>query len=273
MISNRKTGLLIAAIVALVFGALTVFSGGRALFGGADARAAVGDAVPFVLWFNFLAGFAYVVAGIGLLLRHRPALWLSLGIGGHGVGLPGLRVHVLQGGAEMRTVGAMILRIAVWAAISVVAIRNLGEIVEIQAIDALPSNRSSKEPPGPLIHVPGGATPRSSLWNLSQTLRHKGDALELPSAVALASHRTVRKPGPEICPMAFGLYPWRTRRAKVFHASLSVWLAIWVLAAWATKSDASAAEATRACTLSDRLVRMIGTRAPKASPAESAPAR
>jgi hypothetical protein len=129
MISNRKTGLLIAAIVALVFGALTVFSGGRALFGGADARAAVGDAVPFVLWFNFLAGFAYVVAGIGLLLRHRPALWLSLGIlVATGLVFLAFGVHVLQGGAhEMRTVGAMILRIAVWAAISVVAIRNLGK--------------------------------------------------------------------------------------------------------------------------------------------------
>ena len=129
MISNRKTGLLIAAIVVLVFGALTVFSGGRALFGGADARAAVGDAVPFVLWFNFLAGFAYVVAGIGLLLRHRPALWLSLGIlVATGLVFLAFGVHVLQGGAhEMRTVGAMILRIAVWAAISVVAIRNLGK--------------------------------------------------------------------------------------------------------------------------------------------------
>ena len=100
MISNRKTGLLIAAIVALVFGALTVFSGGRALFGGADARAAVGDAVPFVLWFNFLAGFAYVVAGIGLLLRHRPALWLSLGIlVATGLVFLAFGVHVLQGGA------------------------------------------------------------------------------------------------------------------------------------------------------------------------------
>ena len=129
MISNRKTGLLIAAIVALVFGALTVFSGGRALFGGADARAAVGDAVPFVLWFNFLAGFAYVVAGIGLLLRHPPAAWLSLGIlVATGLVFLAFGVHVLRGGAyEIRTVGAMILRIAFWAAISVVAIRNLGK--------------------------------------------------------------------------------------------------------------------------------------------------
>lgn len=117
----------IAAGVAVVFGALTIFSGGRALFGGAEAQAAVGNAVGYVLWFNFLAGFAYVVAGVGLYLRHKPALWLSIGIFAS-TALVGLIFgnHVLQGGAyEMRTVGAMILRAVVWAMISVVAWRNL----------------------------------------------------------------------------------------------------------------------------------------------------
>ena len=36
------------------------------LFGGEAARAAAGQFMPFVLWFNFIAGFAYVVAGVGL---------------------------------------------------------------------------------------------------------------------------------------------------------------------------------------------------------------
>jgi hypothetical protein len=67
-----------AAGLAIVFGALTVFAGGGALFGGDEARAAVGNAVPFVLWFNFAAGFAYILAGVGLALRRRWALWLSL---------------------------------------------------------------------------------------------------------------------------------------------------------------------------------------------------
>jgi hypothetical protein len=92
----------IAAVVAVAFGALTILSGGTALFGGPEARAAVGDAVPFVLWFNFLAGFAYVAAGIGL--------WL----------------HVAAGGAfEPRTVGAMMLRSLVWLAIAILAWRAL----------------------------------------------------------------------------------------------------------------------------------------------------
>ena len=64
---KRPTWAAVTALVALAFGALTVFSGGRVLFGPEAARAAAGNYVPFVLWFNFLAGFAYVVAGAGVL--------------------------------------------------------------------------------------------------------------------------------------------------------------------------------------------------------------
>lgn len=129
MALTRKNSLMIAAIVAVLFGALTILSGGRALFGAPEARAAVGNAVPFVLWFNFLAGFAYVLAGIGLFLRHRPALWVSLAIlTGTVVVSVFLGIHILQGGAyEMRTVGAMVLRAGVWAVISAVALRHLGK--------------------------------------------------------------------------------------------------------------------------------------------------
>ena len=118
----------IAAVVAIAFGVLSVFSGGRALFGGEAARAAIGDAVPFVLWFNFLAGFAYIVAGIGLFLRHQPAVWVSVGIlVSTALVMLVFGVHVMQGGAyEMRTAGAMILRTGVWAVISVIAVRGIG---------------------------------------------------------------------------------------------------------------------------------------------------
>ena len=128
MSTNRKTSLLIAAGVAIVFGLLTVLSGGRALFGSVEARAAVGNAVPFVLWFNFLAGFAYVLAGIGLFLQHSPAVWVSIGIlVSTFLVMLAFGLHTAQGGAyEMRTVGAMILRTGVWAAISVVAWKHIG---------------------------------------------------------------------------------------------------------------------------------------------------
>lgn len=128
--NSASKALKIAAVVAIVFGALTVVSGGNALFGSEEARAAVGNAVPFVLWFNFLAGFAYILAGIGLFLRHQPAVWLSIGIAA-ATALASLAfgVHVLQGGLyEMRTVGAMALRTGVWVVISIVAWRHIWRI-------------------------------------------------------------------------------------------------------------------------------------------------
>ena len=51
------------AVFAIIFGLVTLKAGGSTLFGGAAARAAAGHYVPFVLWFNSLAGFAYVLAG------------------------------------------------------------------------------------------------------------------------------------------------------------------------------------------------------------------
>ena len=110
-----------AAIFAFLFGLLTILSGGRALFGGADMGAVVG----FVLVFNFVAGFAYVAAGIGLWRGAPWAAWLSVVIL-----LATLLVFAAFGGHalsgkpyEARTVAAMSLRSAVWAVISVLAVR------------------------------------------------------------------------------------------------------------------------------------------------------
>lgn len=122
----------IAAFVAVAFGALTIVSGGTALFGGPAARAAVGDAVPFVLWFNFLAGFAYIAAGIGLW-PHRPwaaRLALLIALATLAV-FAAFGLHVATGGAfEPRTVGAMTLRSFVWLAIAGLAIKQKKQIWE-----------------------------------------------------------------------------------------------------------------------------------------------
>jgi hypothetical protein len=124
---KTRISLKIAAIVALAFGVLTILSGGTALFGGPEARAAVGDAVPFVLWFNFLAGFAYSVAGIGLWLHHPWAARLALLIAlATVVVFAAFGLHIAAGGAyEPRTVGAMTLRCVVWLAIAGLATRLL----------------------------------------------------------------------------------------------------------------------------------------------------
>lgn len=109
-----------AAVVAVVFGLLSIVSGSRALFGGAD----MGDVVPFVLWFNFLAGFAYLLAGIGLWRGDGWGAQLSLVIAlATAVLFVAFLWHIWRGGAwEMRTMGAMVLRTAVWAIIATLAI-------------------------------------------------------------------------------------------------------------------------------------------------------
>lgn len=124
---NKRWQIRFVAVVVILFGCLTVFAGGRALFGGAEARAAVGNAVPFVLWFNFLAGFAYVTAGIGLILERRWAIRLSVVIfAATALVLIAFGLHVLLGGSyEMRTVWAMSLRTLVWAVVAAVAMRGI----------------------------------------------------------------------------------------------------------------------------------------------------
>lgn len=122
----QKLGILkVLALIAMVFGAMTIFSGGRALFGDEQARAAVGNAVPFVLWFNFLAGFAYVATGVGLWKHCHWAKPASIAIAACtaliGVALV---VAVIQGSAyEMRTAVAMVLRLSFWIVIALI-VRN-----------------------------------------------------------------------------------------------------------------------------------------------------
>lgn len=122
---RRNRGLDVAAIVAVAFGLVTIWEGGSVLFGPEEARRAVGAYVPFVLWFNFLAGFAYVAAGAGLWARRRWAAALSFAIAaGTLATYAAFGIHVALGGAfEMRTVAAMALRSALWLAISLLAWR------------------------------------------------------------------------------------------------------------------------------------------------------
>lgn len=113
----------VLAVIGVAFGALTVFSGGRALFGSTEAQAAVGNAVPFVLWFNFVAGFGYVIAGGGLWFGCRWAVWAATALAVvTALVAIAFGVHVLNGAAyEPRTVGALVLRLAFWSAVSVLA--------------------------------------------------------------------------------------------------------------------------------------------------------
>ena len=109
-----------AAVVAVLFGVLTVFSGGRTLFGGEAARLAAGAIVPFVLWFNFGAGFAYAACGLGLWGRRRWSVPLAVVIAvATAIVFAAFGIHAWTGGAyEARTVGAMTLRALLWTGIA-----------------------------------------------------------------------------------------------------------------------------------------------------------
>ncbi len=108
------------AVLAVLFGLLTVVSGGRTLFGGEAARLAAGAIVPFVLWFNFGAGFVYVACGLGLWGRRRWSVPLAVFIAvATGLVFAAFGVHAWNGGAyEARTVGAMALRTLLWTGIA-----------------------------------------------------------------------------------------------------------------------------------------------------------
>ncbi|MCP4183961.1 MAG: hypothetical protein GY761_11695 [Hyphomicrobiales bacterium] len=114
--------MLVASIIAILFGALTVFSGGSVIFLSEAAQAA-GNYVPFVVWFNFLAGFAYMISGIGLYKWRQWGVNLSMVIAVLTLLVfAGLGFHILSGGAyEMRTVIAMTFRLSMWTGIAVLA--------------------------------------------------------------------------------------------------------------------------------------------------------
>ncbi len=66
--SIRPRWATLAAWSATLFGVATILVGGQTLI--ADPAVA-GDIVPFVLWFNFVAGFVYVAAAVALLMVSR----------------------------------------------------------------------------------------------------------------------------------------------------------------------------------------------------------
>ncbi|MES0883168.1 hypothetical protein [Roseibium sp. SCP14] len=127
-ISGRQTDpLRFAAGFAIVFGILTILSGGIALFSNQGTRELFGNVVQFVLWFNFLSGFAYVVTGWGLWKKRAWAVQASVLIFALILGVfTYFGLHILNGAAfEARTVAAMTFRAACWLIISLTAIRSI----------------------------------------------------------------------------------------------------------------------------------------------------
>lgn len=117
---SNEMGLRVLGVVAVAFGVVTLREGGAVLFGAEAARTAAGHYVPFVVWTNFLSGFAYVAAGLGLWFRQS---W-SPGLAGAvfvvaTLTLAALAVHIASGEPfERRTLVAMSLRTIIWGFIA-----------------------------------------------------------------------------------------------------------------------------------------------------------
>ena len=117
----------IFSLIAIVFGLLTLNEGGTVIFDIGSARQTAGNFVPYVVWFNFLSGFFYIAAGIGLWLQKRWAVTLSIALViSISITYIVFGIHVLNGGPyEMRTVYAMALRTLVWGVISMVSYKQI----------------------------------------------------------------------------------------------------------------------------------------------------
>ncbi len=119
-----------ASIFAVVFGLLTIVSGGSVLL-NAQAQKLAGNYVTVVVVFNFLAGFAYVIAGAGLWTLQRWSIWLALLIAiATLIVLAIFGLYILNGGRyEMRTVIALLFRSGIWFVIFAIAYKNLNPIL------------------------------------------------------------------------------------------------------------------------------------------------
>ena len=110
--------------IAFAFGALTIKSGGSVIFIDGPSRLAAGNYINFVVWFNFIAGFFYIVAGFGFLLNKKWTAKLTATIAVSTLVIfSAFAVHILMDGSyEMRTVIAMTLRSTIWIVFAIAAL-------------------------------------------------------------------------------------------------------------------------------------------------------
>ena len=127
MKSDRSIGIWIITGIAVVFGILTIKSGGSVLFVDGSSREAAGNYVPFVVWFNFLAGFVYLIAGGGLWLQKNWAVWVSIFIAVATLTVFAiLGIYIVNGELyEVRTIAAMSIRTLLWALIAMFAYQKI----------------------------------------------------------------------------------------------------------------------------------------------------
>ena len=123
--NKRPMWINIVSAITILFGLVTIKEGGTVLF-TEEGRIAAGHFVPFVLWFNFIAGFAYIMAGIALFRLKICTKRLSALIAvATTLVFILFGIHIFNGGEyEIRTVIAMTIRSTLWISIAVTLFRS-----------------------------------------------------------------------------------------------------------------------------------------------------
>jgi len=121
-IKSHPASIWIIITIAVLFGLMTIKSGGSVLFINGEARQAAGNYVDFVLWFNFVAGFFYMATGVAIYLDKSWALLAATSLATLTILIfCAFGFHILNGGEyEVRTLHAMTLRSSVWIVIATI---------------------------------------------------------------------------------------------------------------------------------------------------------
>ena len=111
------------SIIVTIFGIMTVISGSVVIFSNKVIQKFAGDYVEFVVWFNLLSGFVYILTGLGLWKGKKwsipVSVLLTLSIT---IILIIFSFYVGQGGAyEVRTFYALTFRMVLWLAVSIIS--------------------------------------------------------------------------------------------------------------------------------------------------------
>lgn len=113
----------IMAIILIAFATLTLFLSSSVIFDWFGIRAKEGNYVLLVVWANFISSVLYLFAAYGFI---KLKIWtfelLSASVVILIIGFFGLYAHIFAGGLyETKTIGAMLFRITVTLAYTVLA--------------------------------------------------------------------------------------------------------------------------------------------------------
>ncbi len=119
----KKIFIYIISIVLLSFGLLTLFLSSSIIFDLFEIRAKEGHYVLFIVWANFICSILYLFSAYGLI-KYRQWITKTLSIASTILILAfiGLLLHIKGGGAyEVKTIGAMILRITITLLLTIIS--------------------------------------------------------------------------------------------------------------------------------------------------------